>query len=222
VTLQEAMAARHTVRKYKKEPLSADVVRKLNERIQTHNEKYGLNIQLVTENTDALPGLIGMTMAKGVRNYMILAGPNTADVDEKLGYSSADLMLYAQTLGLNTWWVGGMYSHKGAKKNSTAGENAKIIGVVVVGYGENQGVPHKSKAVEAVSSYEGVAPDWFRAGVSAALLAPTAMNQQGFTIRGTGNQVSMTYAKGSFSGADLGICKYHFELGAGKENFNWR
>ena len=24
----------------------------------------------------------------------------------KLGYSSADLMLYAQTLGLNTWWIG--------------------------------------------------------------------------------------------------------------------
>ncbi|MCD8141978.1 MAG: nitroreductase [Clostridiales bacterium] len=222
MTLQEAMQARHSVRKYKKDPLPADVVRQLNERIQTHNETYGLNIQLVTENTDALPGIIGMTMAKGVRNYMILAGPDTADVDEKLGYSSADLMLYAQTLGLNTWWVGGMYSHKGARKNSTAGDSAKIIGVVVVGYGENQGVPHKSKAAEAVSSYEGSAPDWFQAGVAAALLAPTAMNHQSFTIQGAGNQVSMTYASGSFSGADLGICKYHFELGAGRENFRWR
>lgn len=221
MTLQDAMQARHTVRKYKKEPLSAEVVRQLNERIQAHNEKYGLRIQLVTENTDALPGIIGLTMTKGVRNYMILAGPNTPDVDEKLGYSSADLMLYAQTLGLNTWWVGGMYSHKGARRNSTAEDSAKIIGVVIVGYGETQGVPHKSKAAEAVSSYEGVAPEWFQAGVSAALLAPTAMNQQSFTIKGVGDQVSMTYAKGSFSGADLGLCKYHFELGAGKENFKW-
>ncbi|MCD8189827.1 MAG: nitroreductase [Clostridiales bacterium] len=222
MTLQEAMAARHTVRKYKKEPLPADVIRQLNQRIQAQNEKYGLNIQLVTENTDALPGLVGLTMSKGVRNYMILAGPDTTDVDEKLGYSSADLMLYAQTLGLNTWWVGGMYSRKGARKNSTAGDNAKIIGVVIVGYGETQGVPHKSKAAEAVASYEGSAPGWFQAGVSAALLAPTAMNHQGFTIQGVGNQVSMTYAKGSFDRADLGICKYHFELGAGKENFKWR
>ncbi len=215
------MGARHTVRKYKNEPLSADVVSRLNDRIQTHNQKYGLNIQLVTDNKDALPGIVGALMAKGVRNYMILAAPDTQGVEEKLGYSSADLMLYAQTLGLNTWWVGGMYSHKGARKNSDAGDNAKIIGVVVVGYGEEQGVPHKSKPVGEVASYDGTAPKWFTAGVDAALLAPTAMNHQSFTIKGKGDQVEMTYAKGSFSGADLGICKYHFELGAGKDNFNW-
>ncbi len=221
MTLQEAMSARHTVRRYKKEPLTEDAVRQLNDRIQIHNQLYDLKIQLVTENKDALPGFVGLLMAKGVQNYMILAAPDTPDMEEKLGYSSADLMLYAQTLGLNTWWVGGMYSRKGARKNSNAGDQDKIIGIVVVGYGENQGVPHKSKPEEDVASYEGAAPEWFQAGVSAALLAPTAMNRQAFHIKGAGEQVSMTYADGSFSGADLGICKYHFELGAGKEHFTW-
>ncbi|MCD7725628.1 MAG: nitroreductase [Clostridiales bacterium] len=221
MTLQEAMSARHTVRRYKKEPLTEDAVRQLNDRIQIHNQLYDLKIQLVTENKDALPGVVGLLMAKGVQNYMILAAPDTPDMEEKLGYSSADLMLYAQTLGLNTWWVGGMYSRKGARKNSNAGDQDKIIGIVVVGYGENQGVPHKSKPEEDVASYEGAAPEWFQAGVSAALLAPTAMNRQAFHIKGAGEQVSMTYADGSFSGADLGICKYHFELGAGKEHFTW-
>ncbi|MCD7812982.1 MAG: hypothetical protein LUH20_02835 [Lachnospiraceae bacterium] len=47
------------------------------------------------------------------------------------------------------------------------------------------------------------------------------MNKQAFTIKGKGNQVSMTCANGSYSGADLGIGKYHFELGAGKDNFEW-
>ncbi len=219
MTLQDAMSARHTVRKYKDTPLPADIVRQLNERIQEQNRKYGLNIRLITDNKDSLPGIISMLMTKGVKNYMILAGPDAPDTDEKLGYSSADLMLYAQTLGLNTWWVGGMYSRKGAKKN--LGTDDKIIGVVIVGYGQEQGVPHKSKPAESVASYEGNAPEWFTAGVTAALLAPTAMNQQGFTIKGKGKTVSMDYAKGSFSGADLGICKYHFELGAGKENFTW-
>ncbi|MCC8075065.1 MAG: nitroreductase [Clostridiales bacterium] len=221
MTLQEAMSARHKVSKYKDTPLSADVVRKLNDRIEAQNQEYGLNMQLVTESKDAMPGVIAALMSKGVKNYIILAGPDTPDVDEKLGYSSADLMLYAQTLGLNSWWIGGMYSRKNAKKNSKAGDNAKIIGIVVVGYGQDQGAPHKSKAASDVSSYEGNAPEWFKAGVSAVLLAPTAMNKQAFTIKGKGNQVSMTCDNGSYSGADLGIGKYHFELGAGKDNFEW-
>ncbi|MCD8051993.1 MAG: nitroreductase [Clostridiales bacterium] len=221
MTLQEAMHARHKVSKYQNKPLPADVIQQLNDRIKAQNEEYNLNIQLVTESKDAMPGIIAKLMSKGVQNFIILAGPDTPDVDEKLGYSSADLMLYAQTLGLNSWWIGGMYSRKGARKNSVAGEDAKIIGIVVVGYGEDQGVPHKSKAASDVSSYDGTAPEWFQAGVSAALLAPTAMNKQAFTIQGKGNQVSMTCNNGSYSGADLGICKYHFELGAGKENFHW-
>ncbi len=219
--LKEAMEARHTVRKYKNEPLSEDVIRQLNERIDAQNQNYGLNMQFVTNNKDSLPGIIALMMSKGVQNYIILAGPDSADVDEKLGYSSADLMLYAQTLGLNTWWIGGMFSRKGVRKNSNAGDNAKIIGIVAVGYGENQGAAHKSKSASEISSYEGTAPEWFKEGVSAALLAPTAMNKQAFTIKGKGNKVSMTCNNGSFSSVDLGIGKYHFELGAGIDNFTW-
>ncbi|MCD7867087.1 MAG: nitroreductase [Clostridiales bacterium] len=221
MTLQEAMSVRHKVSKYKDKPLSADVVRQLNDRIKAQNQKYGLNMKLVTESKDAMPGIIAALMSKGVKNYIVLAGPDTTGIDEKLGYSSADLMLYAQTLGLNTWWIGGMFSRKNAKKNVNAGENTKIIGIVVVGYGENQGVPHKSKSASDISSYDGTAPKWFNEGVKAALLAPTAMNKQAFSIRGKGNKVSMTCDNGSYSGADLGIGKYHFELGAGKNNFEW-
>lgn len=36
-------------------------------------------------------------------------GDDSPELEEKLGYSGADLMLYAQTLGLNTWYVGGMF-----------------------------------------------------------------------------------------------------------------
>ncbi|MCD7755654.1 MAG: nitroreductase [Firmicutes bacterium] len=221
MTLQEAMAARHTVRKYKDTPLSAEMVQQLNERIRAQNAKYGLNMKLLTQNKEAMPAIFAKTMSKGVVNYIILAGPNAPGVDEKLGYSSADLMLYAQTLGLNSWWIGGMYSHKNAKKNLTADANAKIIGVVAVGYGEEQGVAHKSKPAAEVSSYDGTTPEWFTSGVAAALLAPTAMNKQGFTIKGKENKVIITCENGSFSGADLGIVKYHFELGAGVENFTW-
>ncbi|MCD7836042.1 MAG: nitroreductase, partial [Lachnospiraceae bacterium] len=77
MTLQEAMRARHKVSKYKSNPLSAEAVQQLNDRIEAQNQKYGLNIQLVTGSKDAMPGIIAMMMSKGVQNYIILAGPDT-------------------------------------------------------------------------------------------------------------------------------------------------
>ncbi|WP_325214577.1 nitroreductase family protein, partial [Oscillibacter sp.] len=89
------------------------------------------------------------------------------------------------------------------------------------GYGAVQGVPHRSKKPEEVAAYEGPAPEWFARGVEALLLAPTALNRQAFTVRGEGRRVSLTCDNGAFSGVDLGIGKYHFEIGAGRENFDW-
>ena len=53
------------------------------------------------------------------------------------------------------------------------------------------------------------------------MLAPTAINQQKFTFALDGNAVTAKALKGPYSNVDLGIVKYHFELGAGKENFTW-
>ena len=64
-------------------------------------------------------------------------------------------------------------------------------------------------------------PEWFRRGVQAALLAPTAMNQQKFTFTLQGDTVSAKAGTGFYSKVDLGIAKYHFEIGAGTENFRW-
>ena len=92
---------------------------------------------------------------------------------------------------------------------------------LAVGYGQTQGVPHKTKAAEQVSSYDGEAPQWFKDGIEAALLAPTALAKQAFTISGTENKVSISCDNGIFTGVDTGLVKYHFELGAGKDNFQW-
>ncbi|MDO4619074.1 MAG: nitroreductase family protein [Lachnospiraceae bacterium] len=218
----EAMSARHTVRKYKDTPLSKEVVEQLQARIDANNEKLGTAISLVTDTEEGIPGIVKLLMTKNVKNYFVLAGPETPDMEEKLGYASADLMLYAQTIGLNTWWIGGTFSRNGVRKAAGAADENKVIGIVVVGYGENQGRPHKSKKAEEISSYEGEAPDWFKAGVEAVLLAPTAVNRQAYTIAGKGSQVTMTCKKGAFSDADLGIGKYHFEIGAGKDAFDWK
>lgn len=224
MTISTVMRERHTVRKYMDKPLSEDVVRKLQERIKHLNAEQEVDMRLMCNDNRAFGKALRLVLAKGVQNYIVLAAQPTPGFAERLGYSSADLMLYAQELGLNSWWVGGTYSKRGATAAVNAaggGEASEIIGIVALGYGAEQGRPHKSKTPGEVSVYDGPAPDWFAEGVEAALLAPTAINRQAFFIRGRDNEVSISYKKGAFSEADLGIVKYFFEKGAGAESFVW-
>lgn len=220
MTIKEAMYERYTVRRYTGREIPEETVDLLNSRIAENNGKFNLAVKLVTGNSEGIMAEAKLLLGQGVNNYFILAGEETPNIDEKLGYCGADLILYAQTLGLNTWWIGGMVSKKGDWKNLKV-NNLNINSVIAVGYGKNQGVPHKSKQPEQISGYNGEKPDWFKSGVDAVLHAPNALNRQAFTITGSGNKVSIGYAKGSFSGINLGIGKYHFELGAGKNNFEW-
>ena len=58
--------------------------------------------------------------------------------------------------------------------------------------------------------------------IEAALLAPTAVNQQKFKfILHDGNKVEAKsfFSPWGYTHVDLGIVKYHFEVGAGKESF---
>ena len=101
------------------------------------------------------------------------------------------------------------------------GKGEKLCIVIALGYGETQGLPHKSKSMEEVIQLDEPAPEWFQKGVEAALLAPTAMNQQKFLFRLDKNMVSVKAGFGLYTKIDMGIVKYHFEIGAGKENFQW-
>ena len=111
MTLQEAIEARHSVRAYKELPLTKDVVKVLNEQIAVLNREGNLHIQLILNEPKAFLG----TMAKygkfrNVGNYIVMAGKKADDLDERIGYYGEHLVLLAQTLGLNTCWVGLSYS----------------------------------------------------------------------------------------------------------------
>lgn len=108
-------------------------------------------------------------------------------------------------------------------------EGEKISCYISLGYGLTQGSSHKTKKPEDVSNVSVSSPDWFLKGVKAALLAPTAINQQKFSfefVKSFNGEKDLVIAHKGFSlvgytGIDLGIAKYHFEIGAGKENFDW-
>ena len=225
--MQEAIEARHSVRAYKDLPLSEEIVRLLEDELMKLNNEGQLHIQLICNEPKAFQG----TMAKygkfrNVNNYLVMAGKKAEDLDERIGYYGEHLVLLAQTLGLNTCWVGLSYSKVPGTYVLEEGE--KIACYIAIGYGETQGSGHKIKTVEQVSNASDITPSWFKKGVEAALLAPTAVNQQKFSFEyvGMSNNRHQVRAKKGFSmigytQMDLGIAKYHFEVGAGKVNFEW-
>ncbi len=211
--LKAAMLARHSVRSYLDKPIPQEIVDALRDAVQECNTASGLHIQLVVDEPQAFGGFMAhYGKFSGVKNYLALVGPKGAGLDEKCGYYGERLVLKAQALGLNTCWVAMTYSKIPGAFQIGSGE--KLTVVIALGYGKTQGVPHKSKPLSAVSNAGDGTPDWFKAGVEAALLAPTAMNQQKFTFTYADGKVSAKAGMGFYAKVDLGIVKYHFELGS--------
>lgn len=226
--LLEAIPLRHSVRRYTDraiEPQKQDKIRAL---IEKCNAESGLHIQLVTDEPLAFStGVFKYGKFAGVRNYLALVAPRQGRYDEAIGYYGQKLVLYMQTLGLNTCWVALTYRKIKDAYKLRQGEQLKLV--IACGYGQTNGTAHPQKKrfddfCRDRRSSAGEYPEWFRRGVEAAMLAPTAINQQKFLFTLLpGDRVR---AKAGFdifgnSGYDLGIAKCHFELAAGTENFSW-
>ena len=158
-----------------------------------------------------------------------MIGRKADDLDERVGYYGEQLVLLAQTLGLNTCWAG--LSYRRVDEAYSVGNDEKLTCMIALGYGATQGHKRKSKTAEQVSNVGSDSPEWFCKGVEAVLLAPTAINQQKFSFtllpqeQGTGEKPKVLAKRGfsmvGYTKMDLGIARLHFEIGAGTENFDW-
>lgn len=222
--LIQAMKERHSVRSFHKKPIDDALVTKLKELIDDCNRESGLNIQLITDEPKAFgqSAMAHYGKFNNADNYIALIGKKSDDLSEKAGYYGEKIVLFAQTLGLNTCWVA--LTFKKMPEFMAINENEKLVCVIAIGYGTTQGPEHKIKKPQKVTDTPlEQTPTWYQRGIAAALLAPTAMNQQQFAFKFIPEKTVVARAKiGFYSKVDLGIVKYHFEIGAGKENFNWK
>ena len=220
MTIQEAIRARHSVRQYVEKPLEPDTAAALERMIAELNREHGLHIQLVRDEPKAFSSFLAHYGSfRGVTNYFALVGPDSPSLDERCGYAGEQLVLYAQTLGLNTCWA--KLTYKKVPGAFSVGPGERLVIVIAVGYGATQGQAHRSKSLDRLCRAPEDAPDWFRAGMEAVLLAPTAVNQQKFLFTLADGKVKAEAPRGACTDIDLGIAKYHFEIGAGRENFIW-
>lgn len=209
----EIIKQRHSVRQYDDREIEKEKKEVLLDLVEKINQKNGLNFQICFDEPEAFDTFMAhYGKFSGVKNYVALVSEKGKD--ELVGYFGEMIVLKAQELGLNTCWVALTYGKGKAKVEMKNGE--KIYCVLALGYGKNQGVEHKSKTPEQVSNVSENTPDWFKNGVEASLLAPTAMNQQKFKFIFNEGKVIAKAGVGFYTKIDLGIAKYHFELGAGK------
>ena len=205
---------RHSVRAYQNRSIEPEKTAVIRAEIERLNALSGLHMQLIEGAEGVFDRLLSRFWGwRYVPAYIALAAPAGAEWEEKCGYYGEALVLFLQSLGLNTCWVG-LFRASAVRCELREGERTVIT--IAVGYGESAGHPHKSKPLDKVTDADEL-PDWFRAGVECALLAPTAMNQQGFVFSLRDGVPSVRLSgRGPFAALDLGIVKYHFEVGSGR------
>lgn len=211
----ELMKQRHSVRQYKDAAIDSKQRTVLNELIEEINNKTGLHIQIFYDEPQCFDSMMAhYGKFAGVKNYIALVGKKSQKLDEALGYYGEKIVLKIQELGLNSCWVAMTHG----KSRAVIGEGEKQICLIAFGYGKTQGVPHKSKSLQAVCNDTANMPEWFRNGMEAALLAPTAMNQQKFFFElSSDGKINAVCGRGFYTKLDLGIVKYHFETGSGRK-----
>ena len=212
-----AIKNRHSIRKYQNIPLSKEDADKLIFKIQEINQVSGLHMILKVDEPSAFKAFKKHYGSfSGCRNYIIITGEKDNDIIA--GYYSEKLVLYAETLGLGTCYVGLTVD----KTKINYDKNDKLYLVIVVGYKDEDGKSHKSKDIKTISDYKEDDPSWYKDGLDATLLAPTAINQQKFYFTRNGKYVKLNVkGLGFYTKIDLGIVKYHFEIGANINNFIW-
>ena len=213
------IAERHSVRRYLDRKIEDEKITILEKEIERLNAESGLKMRLVLDEPTAFRRMA--TRATGFRNavnYIAVIGRDDGELGMKAGYCGEQIVLLAQSIGLNTCWA--MMCGKKACEQFV-GEGERFAIGIAVGYGEETGRPHKNRPVSDVADLTD-APEWYSRGIEAAMLAPTGVNAQKFRFERDGDTVSLTGGESLLKQIDLGIVKYHFECGAGTDSFRWR
>jgi nitroreductase len=209
----DEMKSRHAVRSYRDLPIEEEKRAIINGLVDAANAEGHLAIQVFYDEPKAFDTFMAhYGKFSGVKNYIALVGDKSQE--EAAGYYGERIVLALQGMGLNSCWVALTYGKGKVLIKKAKGQ--KILCLIAFGYGAVTGFAHHSKSVDEVSKAIGEKPAYWDKGIEAALLAPTATNQQKFFFT---YQDGVTHLAvkgvGFYTGVDLGIVKYHFEAVTG-------
>lgn len=211
----ELMKERHSVRQYQEKQIEPKKRKQLQELVNECNRQSGMHIQILFDEPKCFSSAIAHYGSfRNVNHYIALVGKKSPDLEEQAGYYGEKIVLKAQELGLNTCWVALTHGKSAAK----IGKGEKQVVLIALGYGAVNGKAHKNKELSALCDLNADSPDWYRDGMAAVMLAPTAVNQQKFYFSRDGEKVTARVKGiGACTKIDLGIVKYHFEAVTGRK-----
>lgn len=246
--LIDAIDIRTAVRAYDAEPIDDDTARQLAMTLDAVNTLSGLHLQLLCDKPDVFTEANASGHLKNAANLIAIVGPaNDDEAKERAGFYAERAVLAATLRGLGTLWVAGSWDREAAAKHCRIARGEELYLGVVIGYPEHH-AEHLSKSFDELTEYQrthrptksfeqftagmsdearATAPDWFRAGVEAAMKAPSAMNRQPITFTYDPNadtaaaHIDTTAGDEHWALNDLGIAKLHFQIGAGQGDWAW-
>lgn len=233
----EAIALRHSRRKYVGTPVEPEKLERLAALIDELNRGSDASrIALVHSHDGAIFSGIrgGYGIIKGALSYLAFIGaPEDSARDEELGYIGEAAVLEATHLGLGTCWVSGTFDPAAAGKDLDLAARERLLAVSPLGYPKESysftekvmkraAGSHTRKPLEKLCSEEAPSqwPDWAKTAAEVARLAPSALNRQPWLFRFDGEELWVEVdAQGSSRGSaskrlDCGIALRHLVVGA--------
>ena len=210
----DVIKQRRSVRVYNDAAIEPAKRRLLREYIAQCNSESDLNMQIVFDEASCLNSLPSRyTDFSGATNYIACIGKNSEDLFEKTGFYGEQIVLYAQSIGLNTCWVGSTFIRSLCNVDTKRGE--KLVCIISIGYGDERSPQRRSHSISQISNCTEASPQWFRSGIEAALLAPASVKEPDVFFTLKGEEVECHCSKGQFAKVDLGIAKCHFSTASG-------
>ena len=245
--IAELVRGRRSVRTFDGRRISPDDLEKLSSFMRQADNPYGIPVEF--KLLDGKEQKLRCPVVSGTDLFVGARVPRVPHMEEAVGYSFETLVLYAQSLGIGTVWVGGTMDRPAFERAMALAEDERMPCMSPIGYPAEKmslresmmrkGVKAGSRDPFAALFYDGafdvpLTPD--KAGglaqpLEAVRWAPSAVNRQPWrvVVRENTAHFYLKHAKGFVSDAvgdmqkvDMGIALCHFALAAKESGFDAR
>lgn len=241
MNVREVVIKRKSIRTYKEEPISQELIQKLINYIEDVKAPFNTKIRFKIIDMDNISSDVKLGtygVIKGTKTFICSAVEKEKGYEENLGYTFEKIILYATSLGLGTCWLGGTFKRGEFGKAVNLKENEFMPVITPVGYAkENRSLLDSLMVLTTGAKNR---KDWselffdknfnnaikkeeagkFEEAFEMVRLAPSASNKQPWRIVKDGSSFhffvcrNKGYAKGlnfDIQRLDIGIAMCHFE-----------
>ena len=235
--ITELIRSRRSVRTFDGREMNEEDLKKLSSYMEKIDNPYGIPVEF--KLLDAKEHKLTSPVVSGTNLYVGAKVKHVAHMEEAVGYSFEMLVLYAQSLGIGTVWIGGTMDRAAFERAMELGEDERMPCVSPLGYpakkmAVKEGLMRKAVKADSRLPFEALFFDRAfdvplteeKAGNLAKVLetvrwAPSAVNKQPWRVvvdQGAAhfylkrNKGFISDAVGDMQKIDLGIALCHFAL----------